>query len=249
MACGLQLQLNPFIVDAPEFSPPRWRRDPQLAARFNGTERDDLQVVFYDGVPGHTGRSPEKMWVRTFGNSGDLYRGILLNRPHALTNVQEGDVVLFRAVNGAQDLFHFSTKYLQEREDWEIVPCSVCGLDEARFSPSELLEATIDDPERHPQINEILLPCTECKTGNQRIRRRTSGVGSGIVPNEGQAAPAHAAAMSHTAGVATPSASPNSDAQLATRRNIEYQQALDHWQALPWWRRLRTKQPKPPQGI
>jgi hypothetical protein len=33
------------------------------------------------------------------------------------------------------------------------------------------------------------------------------------------------------------------------RLNIEHQRALASWEALPWWRRLRTKKPEPPKGI
>jgi hypothetical protein len=42
---------------------------------------------------------------------------------------------------------------------------------------------------------------------------------------------------------------PDSPAARAARLNAEYQQALAQWQALPWWQRLRSKKPEPPQGI
>ena len=38
-------------------------------------------------------------------------------------------------------------------------------------------------------------------------------------------------------------------AQLAQRQNIEYQQALAAWQALPLLKRWRTKKPKPPAEV
>jgi hypothetical protein len=41
----------------------------------------------------------------------------------------------------------------------------------------------------------------------------------------------------------------NSDPDVATRRNLEYQRELAKWHALPWWKRLRTRKPEPPQGI
>jgi len=41
---------------------------------------------------------------------------------------------------------------------------------------------------------------------------------------------------------------PHSPAQRAARLNIEFQQALARWKALPWWQRLRTRKPEPPQG-
>ncbi len=46
---------------------------------------------------------------------------------------------------------------------------------------------------------------------------------------------------------ATPYSQAN--AARAAELNLEYQQALATWQALPLWRRLRTKRPQPPPGI
>jgi len=42
---------------------------------------------------------------------------------------------------------------------------------------------------------------------------------------------------------------PKAGAQRATQLNIQYQQALAAWQALPWWKRLRVKKPQPPEGL
>jgi tetratricopeptide (TPR) repeat protein len=39
------------------------------------------------------------------------------------------------------------------------------------------------------------------------------------------------------------------DPNEAMRRNIEYQQAIAAWEALPWLKKLRTKKPEPPGGI
>jgi Domain of unknown function (DUF4062)/AAA domain len=42
---------------------------------------------------------------------------------------------------------------------------------------------------------------------------------------------------------------PNADPQKAARLNLEYQQSLREWKALPWRKRLWTKKPEPPSGI
>jgi len=42
---------------------------------------------------------------------------------------------------------------------------------------------------------------------------------------------------------------PTSDADRALRLDLEYQQALERWKALPFWQRPRTKRPEPPAEI
>jgi CHAT domain len=42
---------------------------------------------------------------------------------------------------------------------------------------------------------------------------------------------------------------PAANPERAARLNIQYIQDLKNWQALPWWKRLRTKKPDRPTGI
>ena len=49
--------------------------------------------------------------------------------------------------------------------------------------------------------------------------------------------------------VDTPMPDPKHDAKRAQQLNIEYQQKLAAWETLPWWKRWRTPEPKPPEGI
>jgi hypothetical protein len=42
---------------------------------------------------------------------------------------------------------------------------------------------------------------------------------------------------------------PAADPERAYRLNLQYQQELARWKALPWWQRLRAKKPEPPRGI
>jgi hypothetical protein len=46
-----------------------------------------------------------------------------------------------------------------------------------------------------------------------------------------------------------PSPHPSADPVRAARLNIEHQQELARWKALPWWKRLTAKKPEPPTGI
>ncbi|MEK6324266.1 MAG: DUF4062 domain-containing protein [Acidobacteriota bacterium] len=42
---------------------------------------------------------------------------------------------------------------------------------------------------------------------------------------------------------------PGTNAERAAQLNIQYQQDLARWNALPWWKRVRTKKPDRPTGI
>jgi hypothetical protein len=44
-------------------------------------------------------------------------------------------------------------------------------------------------------------------------------------------------------------AHPRANSARAAQLNMQYQQDLARWQALPWWKRLRVKKPTRPTGI
>ncbi len=46
-----------------------------------------------------------------------------------------------------------------------------------------------------------------------------------------------------------PTPHPGANAERAAQLNIQYQQELAQWNALPWWKRLGVKKPEPPKGI
>ena len=58
------------------------------------------------------------------------------------------------------------------------------------------------------------------------------------VPRHASASPAPSGGIPH----------PAADADRAAQLNIEYQQALAQWKALPLWKRLRTNRPEPPKA-
>jgi tetratricopeptide (TPR) repeat protein len=49
--------------------------------------------------------------------------------------------------------------------------------------------------------------------------------------------------------VSIPVPDSRADPDRAAKLNIEHQNALRRWQALPWWRRITAKKPEPPSGI
>jgi WD40 repeat protein len=46
-----------------------------------------------------------------------------------------------------------------------------------------------------------------------------------------------------------PSPHPRADGNRAAQLNMEYQKARRAWEALPWWKRIRTPRPEPPTGM
>lgn len=143
-----------------------WRQDPELAGRLHPECPDDLQVVVHDGEPRRTGRALEACWVRATGVAGTLryaiapadarppldpaavrwvdrtvYQGTLLNQPHGLQSVRQGETLLFLCVPGIPHPLMVTLGYLNERGQWAFVPCSGCGADQG-LDPPTVMAAT-----------------------------------------------------------------------------------------------------------
>jgi len=79
------------------------------------------------------------MWVRTTSAEGDMLTGRLLNQPKQLQTISLGSQIQFIVpATGAHPL-RVSAKYVQERADWKIEPCTKCGLSELFDAPSDLV--------------------------------------------------------------------------------------------------------------
>jgi hypothetical protein len=87
-------QLVPWETHAGQPRP--WRTDARLAGRAPEDYPDDFQVVFPNPDSARGGLR-EIMWVRVIAHHApsDQFLGILLNQPHHLTTVQQGDNVAF----------------------------------------------------------------------------------------------------------------------------------------------------------
>jgi hypothetical protein len=122
-----------------------WRTHPKLRGRFHPDAPDDVQVLVHDGGPRLTDRSPEAVWVTvTDCNDDDIFTGRVLNHPQQLTSVRQGDEIKFIAPAG-EHLLMVTDKYLQERPNWDVQPCSQCGLDELFDAPSDLMRVVFPD--------------------------------------------------------------------------------------------------------
>lgn len=95
--------------------------------------------MIHDGGPRFSSLAPEVAWVRVEATRGFAFGGRLLNGPHALQSVREGDFLLLLLAQGAQFPLQTSEKYLAERAGWDIEPCDRCGLSELFDAPSDLI--------------------------------------------------------------------------------------------------------------
>jgi len=132
-----------------------WRSDPLLQGRFHPEYPDDLQVIVHDGGPRLTKNSPELMWVSVVGKSGRAYRGKVLNSPHNLRTVKQGEEILFLGGPKGIDPFRVTPKYLQEREHWHVLPCNKCGMPELFDAPTDLIAVIFPDLKDRKDVAEI----------------------------------------------------------------------------------------------
>ena len=135
---------------------------PKLRGRFHRESPDDLQVIIHDGGQRVTDRLPELVWVRLTGCQGEVFAGVVLNKPDHLQSVVRGSQILFIVPEGGPYPLQVTPQYLQERPHWRLLaPCGKCGLTELFCPPSELLAAsfpsiTVD------QLNQGFTFTTRC---------------------------------------------------------------------------------------
>lgn len=118
-----------------------WREHPKLKGRFLPEHPDDLQVIVHDGGPRITRSTPEAVWVRITRIDGDVFAGRVLNHPDNLSSVREGSEIKFVMPDGSEYPVMVTDRYLRERAEWIIHPCSKCGMSELFDAPSDLMRA------------------------------------------------------------------------------------------------------------
>jgi hypothetical protein len=151
-----------------------WRQHPRLQGRFHPQAPDDLQVVVHDGGPRFTDRRPEQVWVHVVAMEGEVLTGEVLNAPHQLTSVHQGDRIQFLApASGA--LLQVRPRYLAERSAWRIQPCSGCGLAELFDAPSELIARVFPNLPPGATLEQFTAICGACG-GVQGVERRKEAV-------------------------------------------------------------------------
>jgi len=176
-----------------------WRKDPDLKGRFHDSFPDDLQVLVHDGEPRRTSHQPELCWVRMveaeegplrrfifnaemstlserefsrkYQTNKAVYVGRLLNAPHALQSVRQGDTVRFLTGGGLEHPLLVTSQYLEEREDWWICPCSKCGMGECLDPPSVMTRLRFPEQQPGAEVKVFTSFCPRCG-GIQLLSRR-----------------------------------------------------------------------------
>jgi len=139
-----------------------WRTDAALAGKFHADFPDDLQVIVHEGGPRITEKQPELVWVRVIGTQGNAYRGNLLNQPHQLSSLKQGDSILFLVPDSENAPFMITDKYLEERPNWHIGPCKKCGMPELFDAPSDLQAAVFENVPPNAKIEVFTSFCPLC---------------------------------------------------------------------------------------
>lgn len=147
-----------------------WRQHPALQGRFHPDYPDDLQVLVHEGGPRLTDRRPELIWVRVTGVEDDRFSGQLLNQPHQLPGLSQGDTIRFIVPQSGEHPLRVTERYLRERADWIVGPCSKCGLSELFDPPSVLLRVVFPDLPEDAEMEAFTSFCGACG-GVQAVRR------------------------------------------------------------------------------
>lgn len=153
-----------------------WRSHPKLKARFLPDHPDDLQVFVHDGGPRISRNPAEAVWVTVTGTDGDVFRGRVLNQPHNLRSVREGDEIRFIVADGAECPVMVTEKYLRERGAWVIHPCQKCGFAELFDAPSDLIRAVFPGTPPDAQMGMFTSFCPLCG-GVQGVESKNDQLG------------------------------------------------------------------------
>ena len=164
--------------------PNEWREHPKLKGRFLSDHPDDLQVFVHDGGPRITRCAPEAVWVTVTGVEGEVFLGRVLNQPHNLRTVRQGSEIKFVMPDGSEHPVMVTDKYLRERGEWVIHPCSKCRMSELFDAPSDLMRVVFPNLPPDGQMSMFTAFCPLCG-GVQGVESKTNPAGA-----EDQPAPA-----------------------------------------------------------
>jgi hypothetical protein len=151
-----------------------WREHPLLRNRFHPDFPDDLQVIVHDGGPRLSPTTPELMWARVTGQRDEVFSGFVLNEPHNLTTVKQGDSILFLVTRNCEHPFRVTAKYLAEKPSWEISPCDKCGFTDLFDAPSDLVNKLFPNAPKGASMDAFTSFCPICR-GVQVITSKAAG--------------------------------------------------------------------------
>lgn len=126
------------------------------------TSSSDLQVIIHEGGPRVTQKYPEAVWVSITACENNVFQGRVLNVPSQLDSIKQNDIISFLANTGGQYAVMTTAKYLRERPQWKIHPCSKCGFSELFDAPSDLVRATFPSLSDDALIDAFTTFCPLC---------------------------------------------------------------------------------------
>ena len=142
---------------------PSWRSHPRLAARFNPQYPDDLQVVIHEGGPRLSKSVPELVWVSVSREeSENVFAGRILNQPHNLKSLRQGDEIKFIVPEVGQYPLLTTDKYLKEKAHWKIHGCRKCGLTELFDAPTDLVRIIFPHIKSEAEVEMFTSFCGLC---------------------------------------------------------------------------------------
>lgn len=139
-----------------------WRNHPSLKDKLHPQHPDDLQVVVHDGGPRLTERRPEAVWVSITSLQGNVFEGRVLNEPSQLESVARNQSIRFLVDTGTDHAVMVTEKYLREKVNWRINPCTKCGFTELFDAPSDLVRATFPNMPADAQLGAFTAFCPLC---------------------------------------------------------------------------------------
>ena len=99
------------------------------------------------------------------GHPASSTPGKLLNQPHKLTTVSEGDEVRFVAAEGLEKGLLVTAQYLEECAVWAIQPCNKCGLVDTLDPPSVMARTRFPDAPADAQVRRVHVVLREVRQG------------------------------------------------------------------------------------
>jgi len=150
-----------------------WQTHPSLKDKLHPDHPNDLQVVVHDGGPRITKNQPEAVWVTITGLQNGVFSGTVLNAPRQLQSVTQNQVIEFLADNGTKHPAMVTKKYLREKQNWIISPCTECGFSELFDAPSDLIKVIFPNIPPDAVLEGFTSFCPLCG-GVQTIESRIS---------------------------------------------------------------------------
>ena len=139
----------------------KWKEHPILKPLIPPGYPDDVPAIVHEGFRAAT-TSPEKVWIRISDMSNSILTATLLNSPHQLPSLTEGNTYLFQ-ISSAGIPVLVSDSYLKEIVDWRFaIPCKKCGNDVLFDNPSTIMRIAFPNMPANSTMDAFSTFCPLC---------------------------------------------------------------------------------------